>query len=434
MRADLRGISFLPSSCDPNRYRDQARLESSSARAMKPSSGTTFSKDLPHNWLYYLSCAILSSLIIVAMLLAGCEDFGTGPGPVPPIDQDLYVSLDGGNNNAGLWVLDANTLELIDSLGTGRGVPFSIEFSPDQRWLYSIWQEYPSRETYLSCVDIIEMSVVQRTLVNPSRPYLSTSADHAMLIAHGGAAMAFFDRATLGPLREDTSSYLVWQVKPSSNERKLVFTRSSMTMFEGLAVFDVDSFRIQRTIPLADSSAQQKMEPADLAISPNGKYAFVSVFNWRGLGGYNSLFVVDMVGNRIVGEMQTGAFAQLGMSPDGSSVYVSDPAGYLYSMPATNRILRYDAPTNSLQVFVTLSDLGLTGSSLITDKIVVASDNRTVFVTVGGDVKDAKGQHVSILKIDAFTRRILETFSLPVDGYGNTTQTIRNITLGPSRD
>jgi DNA-binding beta-propeller fold protein YncE len=369
------------------------------------------------------------SLEAILLLFSGCKNNPVWSPPTLDGGQALYVSLDGGNNNAGLWIIDPNSLELIDSLGTGQGVPSTLEFSPDYRTWYSSWTEYPSRQSYLFAVDNTTISIVQRVPVGIAPIYFTLKKDKDILIGYSSPYLKFYDRSTLSLFREDTSHATVWHLKPSITQSKLYLTEADETMFTGLTIFSLDSFAVEKVIPVADTSRQKVMEPADLAISTDDKYAFLSVFNWHGLGGYNSLFVVDLAQSKVIGEYTTGAFAQLCLSPDGRYVYISDPAGYKYMMSYSNEILRYDIATHSMEVFTRLNELGLSGSVFTTDKIVIASDNRTMFISVSGDVKNPVGGILQILKMDASTRKVLNSFSLPLDSLGRITQMITNLKI-----
>lgn len=375
---------------------------------------------------------IMIRLLLFAIITTAYSSCKNNPiGPAPPLGENaaLYLSLDGGTNMAGIWVLNADSLRLIDSLGTGPGVPFTIEFSTHYAELYSIWQA-SDRRSFLFAVDNKSLSILQKVLISPPRPFVVLDKINDILIAYASSPMMFYDRSRLNLIWEDTSSAVIWEVQPSNSGSNLYMTRDDGTMFTGLTIFDIKSHEIKKTIPVAEAARQKIMEPADLAISPDEHYAFLSVFNWQGLGGYNSFFVVDLTQSKVVDEYATGAFAQLCVSPDGRYVYISDPAGYLYMMHASNEMLRYDISARSMEIFVSLGGLGLSGNLLVSDRMAMASDNRTLFVSVSGDVKDSGGKWVDLLKIDVVTRSILKTFSLPLDSFGRRTQMIRNVRVG----
>jgi hypothetical protein len=368
--------------------------------------------------------------VAAVVLQMSCKDSGTGPVDYLPENLALYVSLDGGSNNAGLWVLDANTLQLVDSLGTGQGVPWTVEFSPNYEIAYSIWREYPSNQEFLHSIETRSMAVISKALISPPIPFLGADRKKNMLIAYGSTSTRFYNREELSLLRDDTT-LAVWQMESSKLESKVYMTRNLNRVFAGIQTLDLDAFELGRIIPVADSLRQRRMQPVSLAISPDDRFAFLSAFNWRGGGGYNSFIVVELSTGTVIGEHECGAFAQLGVSPDGRYVYITDPAGYLYQMPFTNQILRYNVNSRSMEVFVSLSDLELGDTVFKPDKILVAPDNRTIYVSLwAAGSKNREGKRVQLLKIDAHTRKIIGTFSLPLDENGNVTQHIRNVRFG----
>jgi hypothetical protein len=373
----------------------------------------------------------LVACLAVLVMNRGCKDSGVGPVDNLPADLALYLSLDGGSNNAGLWILDANTLQLVDSLGTGQGVPWTVEFSPDHEMLYSIWTEYPSRIHYLHAVDNRSLSVVRKIrIAQPQR--LVTDKTKAYLITYPDRPIEVYNRESMTLVHKDTTIETAWQIVASANHQRLYMAIDySDREFQGIAVYNLTTFRVERIISVAHYERQRRMQPAALAISPDDRYAFLSAFNWRGGGGYNSFIVVELSTGTVIGEYDCGAFAQLGVSPDARYVYITDPAGYLYQMPFTNQILRYNVNSRSMEVFVSLSDLELGDTVFKPDKILVAPDNRTIYVSLwAAGSKNREGKRVQLLKIDAHTRKIIGTFSLPLDENGNVTQLIRNVRFG----
>ena len=374
----------------------------------------------------------VSAILLISLILfIGCNDLINVPiDDSTPLAEDLalYVSIDGGNNNAGLWVLSANNFNLINKLETGQGVPFTIEFSPDYLFWYSVWKEYPSRIDYLQCVDSRSMTVVNKTAIAFPQSIVADN-NSKYLITYPNKPIEFYDRQTLTLIKQDTSLEMAWQIKPSLSQNKLYIALIKNRSFAGIALYDLDSFSVQKIIPVADSIRQKNMQPADLAISTDERYAFLSVFNWIGGGGYNSFFVVDIPEFKVIGEYNCGAFAQLSVDSEGKYVYISDPAGYLYQMTRTNQILRFDVNTHTMSAFMNFNDLGLNGSSFISDKIVIAPNSSVIFISVDGDIRNINDKSVQILKIDSQKRKVLNTFSLPVNSNGSVTQRIRNLIL-----
>ncbi|MCZ7616480.1 MAG: hypothetical protein M5T52_23715 [Ignavibacteriaceae bacterium] len=88
--------------------------------------------------IYRISLGIISFALLFLSFIS-CDVNDVEDTPLPPLSEDaaIYLSMDG--TEAGLWILNANTFELIDSIITAPGVPWYIEFSPDNTIWYSCW-------------------------------------------------------------------------------------------------------------------------------------------------------------------------------------------------------------------------------------------------------------------------------------------------------
>ncbi len=369
-------------------------------------------------------------ILLLSTIVSFCSKNPLAPIPLPD-DSALFLSLDGGNHNGGLWVLGANTLELIDSLSTGDGTPFTIEFSPDGSNLYTSWDTRIAKYTWES--NLYELSTnplsIVRSVAMSYRTFVSDKDKYFLISFLEG--LEIFDRETLSLVKTDSTIGFIRDLVASPNHARLYFDSTLDGRFRGIVVYDLETFSIERVIAVADSAMQRKMQPADLAISPDEHYAFLTVFNWRGGGGFGSFIVVDLTTDDVVCEYPCGSFSQMGVSPDGKYVYISDPAGYKYMFLPTNHVLRYNVRKNEMKVFIDGAyDLGFEDNVLETDKIEVAPDNRTLFITISSGAKTRDGEPVEIAKVDALTRDVLGTFSLPRDHRGYITQNIVSIKLG----
>lgn len=152
------------------------------------------------------------------------------------------------------------------------------------------------------------------------------------------------------------------------------------------------------------------------------KYLFCTAWNWRGLGGYGSFFVIDLLKKTIIKEFEVGAFSKLAMSPDGNSIYISDPGGYLYGFASTGKVWKYDVKMNSNSVLI--NDL------YYSDKIAVAKDNRTLFITpvVSFQMKD--GNKACVVKVDALNGKIVDYLTVTYDSANYFSNLPRNIKVG----
>lgn len=376
----------------------------------------------------HLIVIILTSLTIIA-----CENQDHIP-PIQPLGNDFALFASGDGNSPAVYVLDADSLTLLDSISTDRDVAWTVVFSPDYSTWYSVWDSFYvplDAERYLQAVDTRSMSIIQSTSVS-TLGAVALSNDQ-QLVAYGDRGISVFDRVSFTLLKSDTSLYFVNDIIPSSSQSRLYMLCTPDRQFPGLVIYDIDSMKIDQIIPIADSITQRRMQPVDLSISPDERYAFISVFNWIGGAGYNSFIAFDLKSNEVVSEYHCGAFAQLAISPDGESVYITDPSGYLYQFITTGQILRYNVKSRQMEVFVERPrSIGLLGNLFVSDRVVVAPDNRTVFISMwGGDGYTTDGRFAAIIKIDALTRELLGTYSYPLDIRGIPVQLhARGLALG----
>ncbi|GBD86100.1 hypothetical protein BMS3Abin03_00009 [bacterium BMS3Abin03] len=358
----------------------------------------------------------ISIMIPVLVLnLTSCDTIDNNkvePPPPLPDDAALYLSMDG--VKAGLWVLNANSLKLVDSMITVPAVPWYVEFSPDYNIWYSIWGRLGNEKLYSGTTS--PLKVLNSVQLLDAKSGLVKSPDDNYLIAYLNKGIDIFDRTTMNLILHDTSlGGGKWtRIAMSKHQDRFYFTiRRPDRELIGFGLFDLNELKIIDSVLVFNPDEYPHMEDADLVLSPDDRQLYLSVWNWRHGGGFNSFFVIDVIEKKIIGEFPCGPFAQLAVSPDGKSVYISNPNGYLYGFQSNERMLRYDVVTNTMHKFL---DIGGT------DRIVVADDNRTIFITTiyGGD----------IIKVDANTKKVIGRFPLPLDSLGRATNTTRNITLG----
>lgn len=366
-----------------------------------------------------LQILILLFVICCLLFVGSCRERVVPPPDkppyIPPLPDDvaLYVSIDDWEG-VGLRVLNANSLELVDSLITKPGVPWTIEFSPDYENLYSIWHGIPSYIHNIYSVKLPTLEVTNRVQLKYSKHALAKSADERYLVAYGINGMDIFDRQTLSLVLQDTSDFYgkSSRIAASRNHNKIYFTRWQNRPCVGFGVYDLDSLKVTDTLTIFDKTMYPGLEDVDLVVSPDDKFMFFSAFNWRGGGGFNSFFVINISEKRIIAKYPCGPFARLAVSPDGKSVYISKAGWTLYIFPTVHHpMYRYDVETNTLSTF--LKRGGSTG-------IAIADDNRTIFIS----------DFSQIQKVDALSGTIFGYYTLPLDSLGQLTSHIRNIRLG----
>lgn len=377
-------------------------------------------------------------ILIGAMLCcSGCKKAGpiepiAPPEPLPN-DLALFASIDG--NWTGIQVFNANSLQLIDSFQTSGGVPFHIDLSADYQTWYSVWA--PAVYDYT----LFAIDARSKNILNQRRPTgisLTSAMTKGFLITYG-ARRQFWNHVDFSLVHEDSTDRIDLRMVVSPDERKLysIYKRLGAPAgrsLDGIMVYQLDQFQVERTFSIADSLRQRKMQEADLKISPDGRYLFITVFNW-GQRWYGSFHAIDLTTDQVVAEYPCGKFSQMAVSPNGRYVYITDPAGYLYEMQPTGHLLRYDILARTMEVFIDWIPYNLTGGGrLITDQVVIAPDNRTMFLTTFNDGQTSDGKTIGIMKVDLRTKSILGIYEMPKDHRGYVTQIITRLKLGTYRN
>lgn len=342
----------------------------------------------------------------------------------------LYASIDG--NPRGLWIFDANNLNKIDSLEMDW-VPFYFDISSDN----STWYSTLNTNNIISIdaeTKIINKQVNTRNyeiILDPLKEYVITY--------RGSDYIQFYDAQTLTLTYEDSIGLGTIRKMVASPTENIVYAFISTDQGTKIMVYNTHDHQLEQVIELTDNEVRSTgMAPADLDISPDGNYLFATVFNWSDpnvSGWYGSFHAIDLSTNQVVAEHLCGKYSQMGVSPDGKYVYISDPAGYTYELIPTNQVLCYDVISKDIEVFIDGSiDIGLKpmGDSdyFITDQVVIAPDSRTMFITIAGAVTTADDKDIHMVKIDTKTKKILDYYAIPRDYRGYITSEIKRLRSG----
>lgn len=373
--------------------------------------------------IYRISLGIIS-IAVLFLFFASCDvnDSEDPPLPLLPKDAAVYLSMDG--TEAGLWILNANTLELTDSMITAPGVPWYIEFSQDKQTVYSSWHSTPSYLYALYSFTLPTLNILQTTSISNGMAAIASNVDKNFIITYGSKGIQIFESSTFSLIGQDTSSF--WgefsRITPSRINNTIYFTWIENRQIVGFGKYDLTSLKVIDTLRLFNDTQFYGLQDVDLTISNDDKYLFFSAFNWRGLSGFGSFFVIDLAQRVVLKEFRVGALSQLSISPDGRSVYISDPGGYLYNFPSSGKIWQYNVENKTMNVL--LNDL------YYTDRITVAEDNRTLFITpvISFSMKD--GQRAWVVKVDAQNGQIKSYYPVFYDSTGFYTNNPRNIRMG----
>ncbi|WP_297839173.1 hypothetical protein [Ignavibacterium sp.] len=358
---------------------------------------------------------------VLFLFFASCDVNDVEDTTLIPLSEDaaVYLSMDG---TAGLWILNANSLELIDSMITAPGVPWTIEFSPDYSTWYSCWGRSADYSIY-SC-NLRPLTITKGVQLPYAKALLIKSYDEKYLIAYGYKGIDIFDRASLSLIHQDTSSIFdsYSGIYASKKNNVFYFGMVENREFVGFGIYNLDSMKVIKKIKLFNSIDYPRLIDVDFVITPDDKFLFLSAWNWRGLGGFGSFFIIDLTQERIINEFQVGAFSQLAISPDGQSIYISDPGGHLYNFPSSGKVWRYDVKSNTMGVLI--------NNLYYSDRITVAEDNRTLFITPTVAFDFQNGVKAWLVKADALNGQIIDYYPVSYDSMGFYTNIPRNVRMG----
>ncbi len=368
---------------------------------------------------------MILAAVAVVMLQMSCTSVIAPddiPGPLPD-DLALFASFDG--NWAGIKVINPNTLTAVDSLEGADRQPIRLAFSPNyQEWYFTTEQGTGARALY--AIEVMSKSIL-RTVSTQGR-LVTTDHQQRYLITYGGPAgiVQIYERLTFQILHTDSLGPVYWSVA-SPTQNRIYIIAESATPFSIIS-YDLDSFAIEKVLTFGEFSGKT---PTALIISYDGRYLFLTTFTWMGFGGVGTFYAIDLSTEAIIAKYDCGSYSQLGESPDGKYVYITDPAGYLYELFPTGRVLRYDVHNKTMEVFIdSFRDIGLTGGYAISDRVIIAPDNRTMFLTLGGNLRTLDGRLVHMIKLDTHRKEILASYSIPPDHRGYITQRFVDLKLG----
>lgn len=379
------------------------------------------------------NCLLSILIISVFALIIGCKrDFSSleasnQPPPPLPSNLTLFASFDG--DKTGISLFNPNTFQLQDSVNTTPAVPWGIEFSQDNSTWYFVLKQNSASQ--LIAFNPLSKTIIQS--VNTTGTLLSSDKDQNLLITYGYEAdrTQIFKRNDLSLVHQDSLG-LVIRVVTSPNHLKMYATHQEYNtgQFTGILVYNLESFSIEKEIIINQDHSQI---PSDLEISSDGRYLFLATF-YGPLHGLGRFYAIHLETSQIIASYYCGSMAQIGRSPDGKSVYISDPAGYQYMLSPTGILLKYDIESREMEEFIDWVPYNLTNGAwqgrLPTDQIVVGPDSRTMFLTTFGAGITPDGKDIDILKIDLLTKEILDVLSLPRNPQGFQTEIIVGLKLG----
>jgi outer membrane protein assembly factor BamB len=338
-------------------------------------------------------------IVIIGFLLlsmATCDI--SGPNDTLREKLALFVTFE--YNHSGVVIMDANTMELLDTLRT-PALPRSIEISND----YHTWYLLGANDrNHLIAMDSRSRTVIKDVFVGDyTGMALSPENTLICLYGMGFSRLVFVDTNTFEVIKVDTTVQGV-TVKFLSDD--ILYVGQGDYIFE----YDVTDFSIKREFPMSRGVW-------DMAISPVGEKMFVTTPSTISENG--TFYTIDLVSGDIIDQHAAGKYSRMAITPDGKHVYVTDPAGIRGEAMATNKLLRYNVDERRMDVFMEGTDeLGYPRGTLITRYAFVSPDGENLFLFLGGGgVQLPDGKRISNLKLDIKTKGLIGYFTFP-KGWG----------------
>jgi DNA-binding beta-propeller fold protein YncE len=304
----------------------------------------------------------------------------------PTTDNFLYASDMGDSPSKKIYVFSTLTDSLIDSISLGSNIyPNYLALSPDKRTLYAtveLADTLGGSSTYLGCEIDTRTKTIKYLGPNTS-PILSP--DGRYLFGVLGKDFKIFDASTHEMVYQDTTPYYT---PFCFNKNAHLAYGNCATDVTKIRVFDYELKRWIRifSIRLGDGSIPGI---GRFIISPDGKTLYLRV---RAPNYLDYFCVYDLTKDTLLVQLGLNtANGDLGLKPDGSTVYLTDPGeggSCLHFEPPPSGLLGvFDAKTNTLLPSIPLNvftdSLGLPAPG--PDFIVITPDGRKAYLDVCGD-------------------------------------------------
>ncbi len=274
--------------------------------AVSPDGDFAYVVNVGSNWLQKFNSSDIS---LEARIRTGSDPTDVA---VSPDGNFVYVVNKGSNT---LQKFNASNLSLAVFANTGNA-PTAVAVSPDGNFVYVIT---PGSNTLFK-FSAVNLSLVDSvaTGANPMYLAISPNSNFVYVVNKMASTLQKFNASTLGLVASTTTAIAPTYVVASS-DGSYVYVGSYFN--EKLQKFNASNLTELVTVSLAG--------PAKLAISPDNNYLYITKKEYD-----DTVLKFNTSDLTQAGSVQAGSFAQLGkvpygvaVSPDGSSVYVSNYFG-----------------------------------------------------------------------------------------------------------
>jgi hypothetical protein len=322
----------------------------------------------------------------------------------PPTDNFLYASDMGDSPSKKIYVFSTLTDSLVDSISLGPDLyATALGLSPDKRTLYARCERIlsdTSRE-YLGCeIDIRTKSL---KYIGPNS-FPIVSPDGKYLFGEVSNKFAIFDAHTHQIVYQDSTYFYPFCFDKKAHLTYGIWERPEDTR---LGIFDYKSMRWARASPFYLRDGSIALISAAVLSQDGNRLYLVAVS--LAINVYFCVYDLFQDSLLVQTEINWGTH-QLGIKPDGSTVYITDHGGgsgcFGWEPPPTGELGVFDTKTNTSLPSISLDPLAdsLYPPPFGTDYIRITPDGKKAYLSQCGE---------PILVIDLTRNEPLKAIYLP---------------------
>jgi len=306
-------------------------------------------------------------------------------------------------NGGWIYVFSTENDALVDSISLGPNIsPGALGLAPDKKTLY-VWASF--RDTLNDTISFLGCEIDTRTkiikYIGPNS-FPVISPDGKYLFGEMEGKFAVFDAFTHQVVYRDTVLSYFYPI--CFDDKKHLAYGAAYEKFGQIMALNYESKSWVRsfTVHLRDGSIPGI---GDCVLSPDGNTLYLLVYT------YSFYFCVyDLTKDSLLVQLGVNAIGQLGIKPDGSTVYLTDPGGgsgcISWEPPPTGVLGVFDTKTNMPLPSISLDPLAdsLHVSPLPAHQIRITSDGKKAYLSTCGNL---------ILIIDLVRNEPLKTIVVP---------------------